>query len=100
MTYACIPIALKWDCSEYTIRHSLRRHGFKRYVALRKPPITEKTRILREALADKRRFWGPEKWQTILWSDETWVTSGRHRKTYVTRRMDEALDPTRIVDRV
>ncbi len=47
MSYARIPLTLGWDCSEYAIRYALRNTGFKRYIAYRKPPITEKNRQLR-----------------------------------------------------
>lgn len=43
--------------------------------------------------------WTDEQWDTILWSDETWVTPGKHKKTYVTRNIDEALEPTCIIER-
>ena len=72
----------------------------KRHPALRKPPITEKTRLQRLAIANERIDWSLQDWEQVLWSDETWVTAGRHRKTYVTRRRDEAYDPTCIVEKV
>jgi hypothetical protein len=30
----------------------------------------------------------------ILWSDESWVTGGKHRKQWVTRKADEELKDT------
>jgi hypothetical protein len=36
----------------------------------------------------------------ILWSDETWVTGGRHRKLWVTRRIGEEYEDTCIVEKV
>ncbi|KAG9249358.1 uncharacterized protein F5Z01DRAFT_631838, partial [Emericellopsis atlantica] len=44
MAYWRLPQELGWDCSVYAIRNALRRAGFKRYVARRKPPIIEATR--------------------------------------------------------
>jgi transposase len=82
------------------IRNTLRRHGYKRYVALRKPPISEKNRVLRLEFANQHINWTKEQWSHILWSDETWVTYGRHRKTYVTRRQHEELNPTCVVERL
>jgi transposase len=35
----------------------------------------------------------------ILWTDETWITYGRHRKTYITRTQGEELDPTCVIER-
>jgi hypothetical protein len=83
----------------YAIRSTLRRLGFKRYVAQRKPPINEATREKRLQFALSHRDWTPEQWARILWSDETWITGGLHRKAYVTRRQEEALNPTCIVEK-
>jgi len=99
MPYSKIPLALGWDCSEYAIRYALRNAGFKRYVAYRKPPIIEKNRQLRLGNALERVHWPLERYHEILWTDETWVTAGPHRKVWVTRRQDEAYDPTCIVER-
>jgi hypothetical protein len=84
---------------QYCIRSTLRRHGFSRYVAYRKPPISEKNRRLRLQFALDHADWTTEQWAEILWTDETWITHGRHRKTYVTRRKGEELEETCIVDR-
>jgi len=40
-----------------------------------------------------------EQWYEILWTDETWVTGGRHTRTWVTRRAGEEWDPTCIVEK-
>jgi transposase len=44
--------------------------------------------------------WEPWQWWMILWSDETWVTGGRHHRKWVTRKVGEELDPTCVVDKV
>ncbi|KZL88190.1 beta- -glucosidase, partial [Colletotrichum incanum] len=84
---------------EYTIRSTLRRLGFRRYVARQKPILTEDTRQKRLAWALAHINWTPWDWIRILWTDETWVLGGNHRKVYVTRRADEELDPTCIIQR-
>jgi hypothetical protein len=95
-----LPAALGWeDASYYCIRNTLRRLGSKRYVAWYKPPISEVNRVKRLTWAQEHVTWTQEQWAQILWSDETWVTPGRHRKTRVTRKADEALEPTCIVIR-
>ena len=99
LSWAALPNALGWNCSEYAIRHALRKAGFSRRPALRKPPISEKTRALRLEFAREHQNWTTEQWKHILFSDETWVTGGPHRKTWVTRRAGEELDPTCIVER-
>ena len=81
----------------WLIKHVLYRLGFRRRVARKKPPITEKNRKLRLAWAQEH--WTPEQRAKILWTDETWVTDGPHRKQYVTRRQGEKWDPTCIVEK-
>lgn len=83
----------------WAIKNTLYRLGFRRRVARKKPPITEKNRVLRLNWALEHQDWTPEQWATILWTDETWVTGGPHRKQYVTRRMGEEWDPTCIVEK-
>ena len=83
----------------YAIRNALRNAGFKRYIARRKPPISEANRVKRLAFAIEHLNWSIEDWSRILWSDETWVTGGRHTKTWVTRRPGEEWDPTCIIER-
>lgn len=82
-----------------TIRNALHCHGFRRRVARKKPPITEVNRKRRLAWAEQHQDWTMEQWHSILWSDETWVTGGPHRKQYVTRRIDEEWDQTCIVEK-
>lgn len=84
---------------EAAIRSTLKRLGYRRYVALLKPPISENNRLLRLAFAHEHRDWSLDQWKSILWSDETWMTYGRHRKTYVTRKKSEKLEDTCVVDR-
>jgi hypothetical protein len=43
--------------------------------------------------------WTDEDWDRILWSDETWVKSWQHRKTYVTRKAGEELEETCITEK-
>lgn len=100
MPWSALPAVMGFDCSEYAVRYALRKAGFRRYIARYKPPISESTRTERLAFASAAQHWTKEQWRTILWSDETWVTSARRRRVYVTRRSDEELDPTCIVDRI
>lgn len=95
-----IPIAAGLShVSYYAVRYALRKAGFRRRAARRKPPISEKNRVDRLRFAEEHRHWTQEQWEKILWSDETWVTAGRHTKTYITRRQGEEWDPTCIVER-
>jgi len=85
--------------SVWVSKHTLYRLGFRRRVARKKPPITERTRILRETWAKEHENWTSQQWGKILWTDETWVTGGPHRKQYVTRRQGEEWDPACIVEK-
>jgi transposase len=102
MTYLQIAEAL-WPEGEVgasSVRYALNKRGYHRRVALRKPPITEANRVVRLQWAHERLNWTPDQWNKVLWSDETWVKAGRHRKTYITRRTGEELNPTCVIDRV
>lgn len=67
---------------------------------MRKPPISRKNRTLRVAFAHEHKHWTFEQWATILWSDETWVKDGRHRKTRVMRRPKEEWLPDCVEEKV
>lgn len=94
-----IPIILQLNCSFYAVRNALRKAGFRRRVARRKPPISEANRIIRLNWALEHLHWTLDDWKKILWSDETWVNGDRHTKTYVTRRAGEEWDNTCIVEK-
>jgi len=81
------------------IKNALERRGYRRYVAYRKPPLSEKNKQERLQFAREHVNWTPRQWSLILWTDETWVTGIRHRKQYVTRRRGEELHPTCILER-
>lgn len=81
------------------IKNALERRGYQRYVARSKPPLSEKNKHDRFRFAQEHLNWTREQWNQILWTDEAWVTGGRHRKQYVTRQKGEELDPTYVLDR-
>jgi len=89
-----------WGVSEHVIRRALERRGYTRRIARAKPPLTERTMAIRLQWALEHVNWEPWQWYQILWSDETWVTGGRHRRRWVTRKAGEELDPTCVVDKV
>jgi ketohexokinase/beta-glucosidase len=90
----------EWDVSEWAIRGALRSRGYNRRVARAKPPLTDVNKQARLRWAQAHVDWTPQQWESILWSDETWITGGRHRRQLVTRRPGEELDPTCIVYRI
>ncbi|KAF6815631.1 hypothetical protein CMUS01_12404 [Colletotrichum musicola] len=83
----------------YAIRAALRRLGFQRRSARRKPSISETNRQKRLAWAYENNHWTVEDWRKVLWTDETWITGGHHTKLYVTRRPGEEWDPTCIIEK-
>jgi hypothetical protein len=89
-----------WNVTQYSIRHALCGRGYTRRIALAKPPLSEQNKRIRLAWATEHVSWTLEQWWNILWSDETWVTGGRHRRTWVTRLPGEELDETCTVDKV
>lgn len=99
MSFVKLAEVLDFGVKKQAIRTALLREGFHRRLAMRKPPISEKNRQLRLAWALEHVNWTLEQWYQILWTDETWITGGRHTRTWVTRRPGEEWDPTCIVER-
>ena len=56
-----------------------------RAVRRKKPPLSEANRIKRLAWAIEHKDWTDEQWGQILWSDESWVQPGYHRRQFCTR---------------
>ena len=98
MAYHKIPQALGWDCKVWSIRHALRKAGFARHPAMEKPPISEATRQNRLEFAPNHQDSTMDRSGTVMWSDESVLTSGKHKRTWVTRRTGEEYDPTCIVE--
>ncbi len=99
MSFQKLAEVMDFGAKKDAIRTALLREGFHRRLAMRKPPITEKNRRLRLAWAHEHVNWSIEQWYQILWTDETWITGGRHTRTWVTRRAGEEWDPTCVVIR-
>jgi len=100
MRYEEVAQTLGWHVSASAIRRALKKEGFSRHVARRKPPISEANRVARLQWAREHLDWTREQWETILWTDETWVTAGNHTRIWVTRAPGEEWDPTCIVERI
>ncbi len=99
MPYKAIPEAIGWNVSESQIRRALQKVGYHRRMARMKPPISETNRVARLNWARAHVHWTEEQWGAILWTDETWVTGGRHTRLWVTRKSGEAIDPTCVIER-
>jgi hypothetical protein len=96
-----IPIKTGWlHLSEGMIRTALRHRGYGRYIARRKPDVSAKNQEFRLAFATEHLTWTKEQWSQILWSDESWINDTHHRRTWVTRNLSEAYDPTCVIPKV
>ncbi|RDL37965.1 uncharacterized protein BP5553_05398 [Venustampulla echinocandica] len=93
MSFTKLAEVLDFGVKKQAIRSALLREGFHRRLAMRKPPITEKNRQTRLQWALEHINWTMAQWYEILWTDETWITGGRHTRTWVTRRAGEEWDP-------
>lgn len=100
MTLLEVSVTLAYNVGPGAIEHALKKHGYYRRLARRKPPISEKNRAIRLRWAIEHQDWTSEQWAKILWTDETWVTGGRHTRTWVTRKAGEEFDPTCIVEKL
>lgn len=89
-----------WQVGWKAIKAALDKEGFHSRWAMRKPPISEKNRKLRLAFAREHKGWTYHNWCKFIWSDETWVVHGRHKKTRVLRRANEEWDDTCIEEKV
>ena len=102
MTYLQVAEAL-WPEGEVgaeSIRYALYQRGYRRRIALKKPPLSDENKRRRLQWAEQHLHWSEEQWYHILWSDETWIKAGRHRRTLVTRKQGEELLPDCIIERV
>jgi hypothetical protein len=89
-----------WDVGHKAIKAALDLEGFSLCWAMRKPPISEKNRKLHLKFCREHLSWKPADWAKFLWTDETWVKDGRHRKTRILRRPREEWDDTCVEDKV
>lgn len=91
--------ALDLPVKAHALGRALRIEGYHRRIALRKPPISEANRRKRLTFAYAHLDWTLEQWYKVLWTDETWVTGGRHTRTWVTRKAGEEHHSDCIVER-
>jgi hypothetical protein len=56
----------RFNVSPAAVRYALRKRGYSRRVALRKPPISEKNRQERLDWAHEREHWTEDQWVRIL----------------------------------
>ena len=100
LSYSELAIHLDFNCSKLAIKAALNSRGYYRYIARRKPPLSDINKAKRLAWASDHIHLNQDQWKNILWTDETWVLPGRHTCTWITRRKDEVYEDTCVVDRV
>ncbi|KAI0993989.1 hypothetical protein K3495_g14196 [Podosphaera aphanis] len=86
-----------WNAGKYAITSALKDRGYCRHLSFEKPPLSETNKKKRLECVSERLHWTYNDWCRILWSDETWVTDGRHRDAYVTRKPGDELEDTCLV---
>jgi ketohexokinase/beta-glucosidase len=94
LSYTKVIQELELPVGATALARALRKRGYTRCKALRKPPLSEKNKRVRLAWALEHVNWTVEQWNRILWSDETWVHSGYHTRIWVTRKAEEELVET------
>ncbi|KAI0998304.1 hypothetical protein K3495_g9890 [Podosphaera aphanis] len=66
------------------------RRGYARRIAASKPPLSAENKRKRLEFATEYLDWNKEDWMRVLWTDETWVTDGRHSSIWITRKVSTA----------
>ena len=73
--------------SERVIQNELKKRGYVRHPAPKKSPLSEEVKRKRREWAEAHKDWTVEDWMAILWTDETWVSDGQHKRDWVTRKV-------------
>ncbi|KAI0997188.1 hypothetical protein K3495_g10998 [Podosphaera aphanis] len=76
--------------SEEVIQRAMSRMGYARRIAASKPPLSAENKRKRLEFATEHLDWNKEDWMRVLWTDETWVTDGRHSSIWITRKVSTA----------
>lgn len=71
---------LDLDISTRTIRRRLKENGLRSYFTVPKPLLTERHMKSRLAWAVEHASWTPEKWNKVMFSDETSISFHFNKK--------------------
>lgn len=66
MPFIQVNMKLGLNLSKPTISRAMKKEGIFRRLARKKPPISEKNRLLRLAFAHQHRYWTRLQWDVIL----------------------------------
>ena len=94
MPYSKVVRELDLPVGATALARALKKRGYTRCKALQKPPLYDEHKRVRLAWALEHVNWTTEQWNRVLWTNETWVTSGIHTRIWVTRKAGEELDST------
>ncbi|KXL47203.1 MAG: hypothetical protein FE78DRAFT_132636, partial [Acidomyces sp. 'richmondensis'] len=67
----------------------LKKEGYGRRIARRKPLLTEAQKEARLQWANHHVDWSDRQWSRIIWTDEASIRCGYFGQVYVTRKADE-----------
>ncbi len=82
-----------------TIAKALAKEGYSRYIARKKPLLTEAHKAHRLRWAQEHVTWSDRQWQRVLWTDEASIRCGYFGQVYVTRRQEEAFHSDCLIPR-
>lgn len=86
LTYKQLQKELKLTQSTWTIRQVLEPFGIKKWLAKKRPLLTQKSATARLRWAQTYASWTEEEWQKVLFSDECSVERGAgHKRRWVFR---------------
>ncbi len=102
MSFDRIKAQLNLLMSARTIRRELRRAGYRRCITCPRPFISRPQAKMRLAFSHEHRWWGTSDYaahredgrqggdqRKVVWSDEATFETGKSRRIWVTRRVDE-----------
>jgi transposase len=76
-SWARIKAELHLEASSTTIRRTMKRHGYRRCIARRRPFISKNAAKKWLAFALKYRWWSMADWKKVIWSDECTFETGK-----------------------
>ena len=73
--------------SEKVFEREMKKRGYTRRIAASKPPLSPENLRKRYDFVRNYLHWEKEDWMRVLWTDESWVTDGRHTRCWITRKV-------------
>ncbi|OAL18659.1 hypothetical protein AYO22_10478 [Fonsecaea multimorphosa] len=100
ISYAELRRRLDLDVSDQTIRRLLHNHHIKKWMAKKRPKLTEKAAKARYEWALAHRDWTWEDWLKVIWSDECSIQRGSGtQREWVFRTPEEKWHKDKITEK-